>query len=436
MFLSETDKVDSLNVCVTGNRFMSVVFLAGVWQVAPMQDVLRCIRWSVAITRPRRLALAAVRLACIGLVSAHAQADVLPERQAVEQALAKAGTNRAAMEDVLRRTPSGRLAGTRWLIAHMPERDLNTLGADFLLRDVALAYEAWSDAPWKAQVNEELFRDAVLPYASLDETREPWRERLRPLCLPIVKGATTLQEAATALNRALWSATGVTYSTQRRQPNQSPWESMQTGRASCSGLSILLVDACRAVGVPARVVGTPRWSNGSGNHTWVEIWDGRTWRFTGAGEATGKDLDQGWFVNHAAEANRASPLNMIYAVTWRDSSLAFPMVWNPTDRSVRALDVTDRYAQRKQALPAGSARLLVKVLQGRRRVAVPVVVRDGAGTELSRGMSKDERFDANDHLSLVVPMGTALTVQAGEASQSLTVTAEGGLITLTVMTRP
>ncbi|MCE9613838.1 MAG: transglutaminase-like domain-containing protein [Lentisphaerae bacterium] len=401
-----------------------------------MQEDFRLIRWSLEITRLRRLILAGVQLACIGLVSAHAQADVRPERSAVEQALAKAGTNRFAMEHLLRQTPSDRLDGTRWLIAHMPERDLNTLSADFLLRDVALAYEAWHDAPWKAQVNEETFRDAVLPYASLDETREPWRERLRPLCLPIVKDATTLQEAAMALNRTLWSATGVTYSTQRRQPNQSPWESMQTGRASCSGLSILLVDACRAVGVPARVVGTPRWSNGSGNHTWVEVWDGRTWRFTGAGEATGQDLDQGWFVNNAAEANRASPLNMIYAVTWHDSPLAFPMVWHPGDRSVRALDVTDRYTQRKQALPAGSGRLLVKVVQGGQRVAMPVVVRDGAGNELCRGMSKDERFDANDHLSLVVPMGTALNVQAGEVSQSLTVTADGGLITLTVLARP
>jgi hypothetical protein len=40
---------------------------------------------------------------------------------------------------------------------------------------------------------------------------------------------------------------------------------MATGLASCSGLSILLAGACRAVGVPARIVGTPMWSNGHGN---------------------------------------------------------------------------------------------------------------------------------------------------------------------------
>ncbi|MEE9394119.1 MAG: hypothetical protein V3W41_16595 [Planctomycetota bacterium] len=41
---------------------------------------------------------------------------------------------------------------------------------------------------------------------------------------------------------------------------------MAAGTASCIGLSIMLIDAC-AVGVPARFVGTPLWSDGSGNHS-------------------------------------------------------------------------------------------------------------------------------------------------------------------------
>ena len=63
-------------------------------------------------------------------------------------------------------------------------------------------------------------------------------------------------------------------------------ESMETGLASCTGLSILLIDACRSVGVPARFVGTPLWADGSGNHSWVEIWDGG-WHFVGAAEPAG-----------------------------------------------------------------------------------------------------------------------------------------------------
>ena len=38
----------------------------------------------------------------------------------------------------------------------------------------------------------------------------------------------------------------------RKRNNQSPQESIEQGKATCTGLSIILVDACRAVGIPAR----------------------------------------------------------------------------------------------------------------------------------------------------------------------------------------
>jgi transglutaminase-like putative cysteine protease len=37
---------------------------------------------------------------------------------------------------------------------------------------------------------------------------------------------------------------------------------------------VLVVDACRAVGIPARVAGVPAWTGSRGNHTWAEVWDG------------------------------------------------------------------------------------------------------------------------------------------------------------------
>jgi len=82
----------------------------------------------------------------------------------------------------------------------------------------------------------------------------------------------------------------VAYSREREKADQSSFESIASGKASCTGLSILLVDACRAVGIPARVVGTPLWVDRSGNHTWVEIWDDG-WRYLGACES--KRLDRG-----------------------------------------------------------------------------------------------------------------------------------------------
>jgi len=135
----------------------------------------------------------------------------------------------------------------------------------------------------------------------------------------------------------------VRYSTKRPKADQSPYESIEARLASCTGLSIILIDACRAVGVPARFVGTPLWSDGSGNHSWVEIWDG-DWHFTGAAEPAGDELDRAWFAGKAAAARSDVPRNAIYAVSFEWTPLRFPIIWRRGIDYVRAVNVTERYA--------------------------------------------------------------------------------------------
>ena len=176
--------------------------------------------------------------------------------EAWEAALVRAGANREQLEQAVALLPEDMRAAQRWLIERMPESDLRTLDARFLVENCVEAHEAWRAAPWKDAVPEEVFLDNILPYASVNERRDAWRDKLRELCLPMVAGARTAGEAAAKLNNALWGATGVHYSTKRKKPDQSPLETLEDKLASCSGLSILLIDACRAVGVPARFVGT------------------------------------------------------------------------------------------------------------------------------------------------------------------------------------
>jgi hypothetical protein len=126
---------------------------------------------------------------------------------------------------------------------------------------------------------------------------------------------------------------------------------MAAGYASCSGLSILLVDACRAVGVPARTAGIPAWTvpkgdangNHAGNHTWVEVWD-RQWHYLGASEVS--KLDHTWFSGNAGNADPTQPAHRIYASSFRKTGLSFPMVWDLADNSVNAFDVTAFYKPR------------------------------------------------------------------------------------------
>ncbi len=323
-----------------------------------------------------------------------------------------AGPNRSQLEQALAEVPSEQRFAMEWLVARMPERDRTEVEAAFLLEHVDEAYQAWQSAPWRDLVPREIFLDAILPYASISERRDAWRDPMRELAAPIVAGASTPAEAAIRLNQQVFPKTGVKYSTKRRRADQSSAESIESGLASCSGLSIVLIDACRSVGVPARFVGVPMWSDGSGNHSWVEIWDGERWRFTGAAEPTGDRLDEAWFTERARTCVTGDPRHGIYAVSWGDSPVVFPMSFDGKPSPARAIDVTERYLAAAAPLPEGHGRLRLRVRDGEPRVAVPVTVRSEDGVVLFEGTSKDERFDANDHLVATLPLGTSFIASA------------------------
>jgi transglutaminase superfamily protein len=265
----------------------------------------------------------------------------------VDNALMQAKNNRGELEKALNGAPRDQQPGIAFLVANMPEKDLATLKADFLLKNLDLAYQARAKMPWGKKIPEALFLNDVLPYASVTETREPWRQEMMDLCVPIVKECKTPSEAAQALNAALFTKLKVKYSTQRSRPDQSPSESIKIGMASCTGLSILLIDACRSVGVPARMVGIPKWTNKPGNHMWVEIWDG-DWHFTGACEPDRNGLDRAWFVGDAALAKKDAVMNAIYASSFKRTSTNFPLVWQLKGNGIYAENVTERYTNAKQ----------------------------------------------------------------------------------------
>ena len=343
-----------------------------------------------------------------------------PWNGAVATRLETAGTNRLEIERAFKEAPAERRVGLSFLVENMPEPDLKGLSAAFLLQNLNLAYEAWEKSPWRTNVTTERFLDDVLPYVCMSEPRDPWRGSLRELCLPLVAECRTPGEAAQRLNQKIFSRLNVRYNTARRRPDQSPSETIRTGIATCTGLSILLVDACRSVGIPARVAGTPMWSNLRGNHTWVEVWDA-DWHFAGAAEPDAAGLDRGWFVEDASKAQRDVPQHAVYATSFRHTEVAFPLVWLPGDKSVSAVNVTDRYTARaKPAAPNNLVRMLVKVVNGQgRRVVAAVAVTDLADPATTyKDRSRGETADLNDLASFMVVPGRKYHVVArlGEAS--------------------
>ena len=307
----------------------------------------------------------------------------------------------------------------RFLVEGMPAKDLKALKKDFLMENLSLALKAREQFKWAKAVPEEIFLNDVLPYASLDETRESWRPEFYEQCSKLVKDCQTATEAAQTINREFFNIIKVHYNTRRKAPNQSPAESKALGMATCTGLSIILVDACRSVGVPARIAGTPLWYNKRGNHTWIELYDGE-WFFTGADEYNKKGLNLAWFTGDASKAIASNWKHAIWASSWKKSDHHFPMVWALEDKSVAAVNVTDRYA--KPAAEKGDE-VVLNLRVWDRRDGKRVVAEINLQGKTKSVNSKAGTADLNDMASLKV---------SADSSHQLEVRYEGVLRTATV----
>ncbi len=348
-------------------------------------------------------------------------------------ALELAGDNRQQIEQALAECPMEQRMALEFLVRNMPPKDLESLTSRFLLEHVAIAYEARDAARWGKQIPEEIFLNEVLPYANVNEARDDVRRQLRDQFWPIVKDFDSISVAAANLNQAVFHQTGVRYSTQRRRADQGPRETLESKTASCTGLSILLIDACRSCGIPARFVGTPRWSDDSGNHSWVEIWD-NGWHFTGAAEPTGDQLDQAWFVERAAQATPGHPQHGIFAVSFRRTDLRFPLAWHRGEHHVYAVEVTKHYLKPSNR-PEGTIEVRFRAFAPGlpQRCRANLVLKDNKDEVVFRGQTLDESADSNNHLSAMLQPGRyrlEVTLSDQTTSQEIVVEHDGQLITV------
>ncbi|MCU0796516.1 MAG: hypothetical protein MUF31_11330 [Akkermansiaceae bacterium] len=344
-----------------------------------------------------------------------------------------------------------------FLIYYLPERDRESLTVELFRENLEQAFIARETYPWAKALPRELFFNDVLPHAVVTEVRDPWRKRLRELFHPEVAAAKTLREACQAVSAKLPALTGVEYNTKREKTCQSPAESMRQGMASCTGLSILMVDALRAVGIPARLAAIPLWGTKEGNHTWVEVHDGKDWRFTGFG-STPEQWDQGWEIPRCAYCDPMEPIHGVFATSYVPTPVGFPavwewrmaegnyceqeraedgslkrLVWSFQEVTIYGIDRTSHYIRlaggRKLPIPEGQACVSVRVfLKGTTtRVDLPVRIRR-EDKVVFEGRSASEALDLNDYIRITAEPGE-FVIEHREANgewQSRKVTAEVG----------
>ncbi|MBO7261912.1 MAG: transglutaminase domain-containing protein [Alistipes sp.] len=313
-----------------------------------------------------------------------------------------------------------------FLVLNMLSSDRDNMSLELLKENVVYANIAREKYEWAKALPKEIYQHDVLPFHVVDEVRDAWRKELYEMFAPAVDTCKTMYDAVCAVNANIPQLTGVHYNTKREKTNQSPRESMRQGMASCTGLAILLVDAYRAVGIPARFAGTASWHDNRGNHSWTEVWLDGQWRVTEYYFPS--ELDHLWFMADASKAKAEDRTYAIYATRFGKADDWFPMVWADGDvegrpieelpRTVGAENVTERYIalayeQYTRHIEAGTHTFIKiagykergKTEHSEDRVAMGVDVFRGT-EQMGGGLTANELRDMNDMFSVLVPKNT------------------------------
>ena len=385
----------------------------------------------------RKLFFAFVALLAVGCTEAYQQGVPAEWRADLDAAIASSERGeelKAALETM----DKSQRKDMAYLIINMPDFDRNGIDLELLKENVEYANIAREQFVWAQQLPEEVYLCDVLPYAVVDEVRDSWRKELYGIFAPEVEGCATMYDAICAVNANIPRLTGVDYNTLREKTNQSPSESMRQGMASCTGLSILLVDAYRAVGIPARFVGTASWHDNRGNHSWTEVWLDGEWRVTEYYFPS--QLDHLWFMPDASKAKADDRTYAIYATRFAGGNDWFPMVWADEDEDgpieelpkwVGAENVTQHYIdlayeQYTRHLEAGTHTFLRiagykeqgKTEQSGDRVAMGVDIFRGT-EQMGGGLTAGELRDMNDFFSVLLPKNTEYELRYYNAAGEL-----------------
>lgn len=156
---------------------------------------------------------------------------------------------------------------------HRPvlRQDLNHVKASFLIQNIDGAFKAWREAPWREEIDFDLFCHYVLPYRFETELLAyGWRDSLYREYHPLVKEARTMKEAFEILYGTV---------SRRLRSNSSHFPHIldvvamrHQQRAMCVQRCVMVGAVMRSVGIPVAVDNVGRWANYSRNgHAWAAL---------------------------------------------------------------------------------------------------------------------------------------------------------------------
>lgn len=149
--------------------------------------------------------------------------------------------------------------------------DSSVVTSQMLISNINAAFEAWETAPWGKDTDFATFCDYILPYrCSGEHIGGNWRQALREEYVGVISGVTDILRAFAMVKSAVYNNIALSNA-------YCPYEldaitTHKIGRAECGQRAIVLVDALRALGIPAAIDFTPVWADYSSmSHGWVAV---------------------------------------------------------------------------------------------------------------------------------------------------------------------
>lgn len=146
--------------------------------------------------------------------------------------------------------------------------DAQHITADYLIRDIDLAFECWKQSAWKDDVDFETFCHFILPYRVSNEPLSCWRDSLRNEYSHLITGIDSPIEAFAKVHSIIIRQFNKLGSTKHLSLDAMTLHHLHQG--TCDQRSIYIVSVMRALGIPAAYDYVPFWGNYSSNgHSWA-----------------------------------------------------------------------------------------------------------------------------------------------------------------------
>ena len=233
---------------------------------------------------------------------------------------------------------------------------------------VHMALDAKIQYPWTRNIPMDIYQEYVVNFVNVNEARNNWRPIFHTITNKIVTNnklmnqTTTIADVVRVINRDVWLLLGGGKKALYFKAGQTPliydpMSIMVYGYGSCTGLSIVLVNALRSVGVPARLVGTPAWWGNveKGNHNWVEVYDNdKKWKFlepaygdygTNHADNLERNPCQRWFCHKQRFGPHTGTKVFAARYDQTNKKTFYPMPWCPSNKDVPGEERTTYYQQ-------------------------------------------------------------------------------------------